>query len=121
MVVLTERASNKIREVLAQRRQQPESTGLRLFVQQGGCSGYAYGLKFDSNPGANDHTVEQHGIRVFVDKDSAPLLQGTKIDYVEELTGGGFTIENPNAVQACGCGQSFRTSQHRGQPQPCDD
>ena len=121
MITLTEEAGARIKQVLKERNKDPQRTGLRIFVQEGGCSGLAYGLKFESNPTENDRIVEQHGVKVIVDPVSAMYLQGSTIDYVENLMGGGFTIRNPNARQTCGCGQSFRTDQDAGKPQPCAD
>ncbi|HEY8449398.1 MAG TPA: iron-sulfur cluster insertion protein ErpA [Bacillota bacterium] len=119
MITLTAEAGAKIKQVLAERKKDP-NTGLRIFVQEGGCSGFSYGLKFESNPSDEDRVIEQHGVKVIVDPVSAMYLEGATIDYVENLMGGGFTIKNPNATQTCGCGQSFRTSQASGKPQPCD-
>lgn len=121
VITLTPEAGAKIRALLLERNKDPETTGLRVFVQEGGCSGYAYGLKFESNPGENDRVIEQHGVKVIIDPVSAMFVEGARIDYVENLMGGGFTIQNPNASQTCGCGQSFKTPKGQGRPQPCDD
>ncbi len=106
MVRLTETASRKLSELLAQ--QTPPVAGLRLSVQQGGCSGYSYGMSFaEEQPG--DWVGEFGGVKVFVDPASAPVLQGVEVDWVESLQATGFAIRNPNAVRSCGCGKSFET------------
>jgi iron-sulfur cluster assembly accessory protein len=91
-----------------------ETHALRVFVSGGGCSGLQYGMTFDPNPRAIDTVVVQHGMRVVIDPQSLQYMGGSTIDYVDSLMGGGFHIENPNAVSACGCGQSFRTKDQAG-------
>lgn len=83
--------------------------GLRVFVQGGGCSGLSYGMAFEDQSEDGDEVIERDGVRVFIDQISAMYLSGAVIDYTETLMGGGFKIENPNAVSSCGCGHSFRT------------
>ena len=83
--------------------------GLRVFVGGGGCSGLQYGMTFDGSPRDVDLVFEQRGLRVIIDPRSLPYLTGASIDYVDSLMGGGFHIENPNAVSTCGCGHSFHT------------
>lgn len=108
MVTLTEAASRKLSEILSQ---QPEPIlGLRLSVQQGGCSGYSYGMAFAEAEQSGDWIGEFGGVKVFVDPQSAPVLSGVEVDYVESLQATGFTIRNPNAVRSCGCGKSFETA-----------
>lgn len=121
MITLTKEASEKVKQVLAERDQDPETTALRVFVREGGCSGFSYGLRFERNPSADDAVIDQHGVKIVIDPTSAMYLRGSKIDYVENLMGGGFTILNPNAQQTCGCGQSFRTANSAGKPEPCSD
>jgi iron-sulfur cluster assembly protein len=84
--------------------------GLRVYIQGGGCSGFQYGMAFENETLDGDEVIDAHGVRVFVDPMSMSYLDGAQIDYVESLMGGGFRIENPNAVATCGCGHSFRTS-----------
>ena len=95
-------------EIGAMRLKQTESAGraLRVFIEQGGCSGMQYGMTFDE-PRDGDLVCESFGERVIVDAVSANYLRGTQIDFVDALTGGGFKIVNPNARQSCGCGKSF--------------
>ncbi|WP_248897233.1 HesB/IscA family protein [Haloplanus halobius] len=83
--------------------------GLRLFVQQGGCAGLSYGMRFDDEPEDDDMIVEHHGLRVFVDPASADYIGGSVLDYESGLQAEGFHVENPNVVSECGCGESFRT------------
>jgi iron-sulfur cluster assembly protein len=83
--------------------------GLRVFVAGGGCSGMQYGMAFENNPQPFDAIFEVEGIRVIVDPTSMQYIRGATVDFVESLMGGGFRIENPNAVSSCGCGSSFRT------------
>jgi iron-sulfur cluster assembly protein len=107
MVTLTEIASRKLSELLAQ--QDPPAAGLRLSVHPGGCSGYSYGMQFAEGEQPGDWVGEFHGVKVFVDPASAPVLQGIEVDWVETLQQTGFAIRNPNAVRSCGCGKSFET------------
>lgn len=83
--------------------------GLRLFVQQGGCAGLSYGMRFDDEPEEDDTIYEYHGLRVFVDPASMNYIEGSQLDYEGGLQGAGFHVENPNVVSECGCGESFRT------------
>ncbi|WP_336343952.1 HesB/IscA family protein [Halalkalicoccus ordinarius] len=83
--------------------------GLRLFVQQGGCAGLSYGMRFDDEPEEDDTVYEHHGLRVFVDPASMNYIEGSQLDYESGLQGAGFHVENPNVVSECGCGESFRT------------
>jgi iron-sulfur cluster assembly protein len=98
----------KLREILTARNLADH--GLRVFVSGGGCSGMQYGMAIEKEPSEFDTIVEQDGIKVFVDPTSMMYLSGATIDYVDNLMGGGFRIDNPNAVSSCGCGHSFRTS-----------
>ena len=106
-ITLTEPAANAVRDLLAKR--DLEGYALRLYVAGGGCSGYQYGMALEGNLRDTDIVTEQHGVKVVVDDISIQYLQGAKIDFVDEIMGSGFKIENPNAVASCGCGSSFRT------------
>jgi iron-sulfur cluster assembly protein len=117
VVILTEAASLHIKEMM--KHNEEEGAFLRVSVQGGGCSGLSYGMGFAHEVNETDIQLEQHGIRVLVDKESAPILNGTKIDYKESMMGGGFTIDNPNAIASCGCGSSFRTATAAGTPEEC--
>jgi iron-sulfur cluster assembly protein len=83
--------------------------GLRLFVQQGGCAGLSYGMRFDTEPEDDDTVFEHHDLRVFVDPASMRYIGGSVLDFEGGLQGAGFHVENPNVVSECGCGESFRT------------
>ena len=101
-----------IRNLLQQRNIPNHS--LRVFVSGGGCSGMQYGMAFEESPKEFDKVVAIDGVSLIVDSTSLMYLQGATIDYVDSLMGGGFRIENPNAVSSCGCGSSFRTSTSGG-------
>ncbi len=103
LVSVSERAAEEIKKLIAN---EPDKTGLRLEIRGGGCSGMSYGLSFD-NAQEKDHTVEIHGIKVFIDPKSAVYLKGTLLDFEGGLGGKGFTIKNPQAKGSCGCGKSF--------------
>ena len=104
MLTLTPTAVEKVKSILAERH---EEGGLRIAVVGGGCSGFQYQMTLDRQPGADDHVVEQDGLKVFIDNRSLLYLNGTKVDYVDGLTGSGFKFENPNSKGSCGCGESF--------------
>ena len=102
-----------IRTLLEQR--QIPNHALRVFVSGGGCSGMQYGMAFEESPRDFDKVVAVDGVRLIIDPTSMMYLQGATIDYVDSLMGGGFRIENPNAVSSCGCGNSFRTANDSGE------
>ncbi|MFQ5594514.1 MAG: iron-sulfur cluster insertion protein ErpA [Anaerolineae bacterium] len=107
---LTPAAAGKIRHLLEDKN--IPNHGLRVFVSGGGCSGMQYGMAFEAQVQDGDMLVENHGVKLFVDPVSIFYLEGASIDFIEDdLMGGGFKIENPNAVASCGCGHSFRTGQ----------
>ncbi|MDO8487997.1 MAG: iron-sulfur cluster assembly accessory protein [bacterium] len=106
-ITLRPGAVDKITSLLTER-QLPEH-GLRVFVAGGGCSGLQYRMAFEAQPGPMDNVFEAGGVRVFVDPTSLMHLAGSTVDYVDNLMGGGFKIDNPKAVASCGCGHSFRT------------
>ncbi len=117
IVNLTEAAALQIKDMM----QESEEVGakLRVAIKGGGCSGLSYGMGFEHDVQEEDEVFEQHGISVVVAKNDAAILQGTKIDYKQSMMGGGFTIENPNAIANCGCGSSFRTAANTGKPENC--
>jgi iron-sulfur cluster assembly accessory protein len=104
-ITVTEAAATKIKELLAE--EGKNDSGLRVFVQGGGCSGFQYGLMIEESGGVGDQSFESNGIRLFIDTVSVSYLRGAEVDFVDTITGGGFTIKNPNATSTCGCGQSF--------------
>jgi iron-sulfur cluster assembly accessory protein len=88
-------------------KQGKDGAALRLFVQGGGCSGLAYGMSFDRQETGDDVAFEGDGLKVVVDRASAPLLEGVQVDYLLGLEASGFKITNPNAKATCSCGKSF--------------
>lgn len=106
MINLTESAAVKIKSMLNEQ-EIPSDGGLRVFVKDGCCSGYSYGMMLASETMPEDNIAETQGIRVLVDPNSLPLLQGADIDYLEDNQHVGFRISNPNAKSHCGCGNSF--------------
>jgi iron-sulfur cluster assembly accessory protein len=104
VVTLTSTAAEEVRALL----NKPENAGktLRVYVEQGGCSGMQYSMIFDE-PRADDVTGQVQGVSVLVDPFSAQYIRGAVVDFSDSLTGGGFKISNPNARQSCGCGKSF--------------
>jgi len=118
MITVTESAVEKLSSAMEQKGLD-SSHGLRVFVQGGGCGGMQYGMAFEDNPKEDDEIYEQHGLKVIVDPTSLFYIEGANIDYVDSLMGGGFHIDNPQAVGSCGCGSSFRTAQtHTGEAVP---
>ena len=116
MLTLTEAASRKLAEIMS--KQAGPVAGLRVFVEKGGCSGYSYGMSFAEAVNAGDWVGEFGGVKVMVDEQSAPILNGVRIDFVETLQGSGFAIENPNARRTCGCGNSFETEDAAAEKSP---
>ena len=117
MITLTESAAEKLGATMAGK-DLPETHALRVFVKGGGCGGMQYGMTFDE-PRDGDQVYEQFGMRVIVDETSLHYVNGANIDYVDNLMGGGFQIDNPQAVTSCGCGSSFRTAEtHTGEAVP---
>jgi iron-sulfur cluster assembly accessory protein len=112
MINVSPNAATKISELLAE--EQKQNSGLRVFVQGGGCSGFQYGLMIEENGGEADQVFESNGVKLFVDPISIRYLKGAEVDFVETVTGGGFTIKNPNATSTCGCGSSFTTEEGAG-------
>lgn len=106
-ITLSEKAAGEIKRVMADQGMS-ENMCLRVGVAGGGCSGFQYALGFDEKcDETKDLVIEQHGIKVLVDKKSDLFLDGTTVDFYEGLEKRGFTFENPNAVKSCGCGSSF--------------
>jgi iron-sulfur cluster assembly protein len=106
-LTVTEPAAEEIKKFLAGEEDLPETSGLRVRVVPGGCSGFQYSLNIEEESKSGDFIVEKHGIKLFVDMFSAQYLNGITIDYTSNMMGSGFTFENPNATGGCGCGTSF--------------
>ena len=117
VVEITEAAAFQIKDMMVENEE--ESAYLRVGVKGGGCSGLSYGMGFEHEISDDDDVLTQHGLTVLIKKEDAPILNGTKIDYKKSMMGGGFTIDNPNAIANCGCGSSFRTATKTGTPEEC--
>ena len=117
VVSLTDAAVSKLTELT--REETNPDVGLRVYVYSGGCSGFRYWMMLEDAPTPEDRILDVSGIKVYVDGQSISLLQGSQIDYVDTLMGAGFTVNNPTAVAACGCGSSFRTADDGGAPKGC--
>ena len=105
MLTLTDNAQKAISRFI--RHSETEVEGLRISVSGGGCSGLQYGMALEPAPRADDQVLVIAGIKVFIDPESAPMLQGITVDFLDSMQGSGFKFENPNATQSCGCGNSF--------------
>jgi len=106
-LTVTENAAEEIKKFLAGEEDLPETSGLRVRVVPGGCSGFQYSLNIEEESKSGDFIIEKHGIKLFVDMFSAQYLNGITIDHTSNMMGSGFTFENPNATGGCGCGTSF--------------
>ncbi|MGB5846621.1 MAG: iron-sulfur cluster insertion protein ErpA [Anaerolineales bacterium] len=106
---LTAAAADAVQDLLAKR--DLSDLALRVFVSGGGCSGFQYGMTLEDNIRETDIVTEQHGVKLVIDDISINYLDGATVDYVDEVMGSGFKIENPNAVSTCGCGSSFKTDE----------
>jgi iron-sulfur cluster assembly protein len=106
MIQVTDAAVEQIRRLLVQE-SRLETHGLRMKVVGGGCSGLQYQLSFDDQIRESDSAIDASGVRVIVDEKSALYLVGSTLDFVDTLQESGFKIQNPNAENTCGCGQSF--------------
>ena len=106
-ITFSEAGAAKASELI--RQQASDQAAIRVFVKSGGCSGYSYGMSIDDKRLDGDRVFVDRGVQVVVDQRSWDLLRGSEVDYVENMMGGGFSMTNPNATSACGCGSSFRT------------
>ena len=116
-ITVTDKAAAKAKSILADKG--VENGALRVFVVGGGCSGYQYGMAIARNREDDDIAIDVSGLTILVDAESAPLLDGAEVDYVEDLMKSGFTIFNPNATHSCACGSSFQTADGSGQAKAC--
>ena len=108
MITLTDRAATELKDLMSS--QNKGNAALRVWVAGGGCSGLSYGMALDENePEADDKVFENDGVKLIIDSLSLGYMEGSSVDYVEDVLGGGFKIENPNATSSCGCGSSFKT------------
>lgn len=117
VINLTDQAKIRIKEMM---KEETEDVRLRFGVRGGGCSGLSYAIGFDTEMNEELDIVEEiDNIPVVINSQDVPIIEGTTIDYKENMMGGGFTIDNPNAVFSCGCGSSFRTKEVVGTPGDC--
>ena len=105
MINVSTMAAEKINELLAE--ENKAGSGLRVFVQGGGCSGFQYGFTFDELINDDDTQMTKNGVTLLIDAMSLQYLAGAEIDYKDDLQGAQFVIKNPNATTTCGCGSSF--------------
>ncbi len=105
VITVTEKAARKA-AALAEKQGRP-GTCLRVRVVAGGCSGFSYELSFEDAPTADDHVIDAQGIRVLVDPRSAPIVEGSTLEFNDALLGGGLRMLNPRAKHECACGDSF--------------
>ena len=110
MITITDKGAEKVHDFLAGQTADVSDAGLRVGIKGGGCSGFQYQLAFDQQR-ETDAVFEDHGLKLFVDKQALPYVAGSEIDYVDSLQGAGFKVNNPNVVAACGCGSSFRVAE----------
>ncbi|WP_428937955.1 iron-sulfur cluster insertion protein ErpA [Fontivita pretiosa] len=107
-IKLTETAAREIKRIIQEQNLPAEQTRLRVGVKGGGCSGFTYMLDLTEEPKTdNDEEMDCHGVKILVDMMSALYLDGTEIDFRDEVMGRGFVFKNPNATSTCGCGSSF--------------
>jgi len=107
VITLTDKAINAVGRFISS--SETPTAGLRIEVTDGGCSGYQYGLKLESEQTPEDTVIDCGAVKVFVDPNSMPMLDGMAVDFVDSLEGSGFKFTNPNAVKSCACGTSFNT------------
>ena len=113
MISLSEKAASEIKTIMEQNGGTFE--GVRVFVAGGGCSGLSYGMQIADEPASSEDLVfDADGVKIIVDVQSHQFLEGASIDFDDSLQGGGFKINNPNAVKSCGCGSSFATGESEG-------
>ncbi|XWK91203.1 MAG: iron-sulfur cluster assembly accessory protein [Phormidium sp.] len=121
-VILTEKAALRLRTFLrASNAEDPSAPrkAVRLGVGDGGCSGYEYKMNITSESAPDDLVFEEDKVLFYIDKASAPLLEGIQIDFVDGLTESGFKFSNPNATDSCGCGKSFKVGDCSPAGVPC--
>jgi iron-sulfur cluster assembly protein len=108
MVTLTEKAVEKVRDFIAEQNDEETFQGIRISVIGGGCSGFQYAMRLESESNGDDSVFEANGFKVFVDQQSIQFLDGTEVDFVDTPQGSGFKFNNPNVRGTCGCGESFQ-------------
>jgi iron-sulfur cluster assembly protein len=118
MIHISDSALDRIKTMLAE--QEIPNLFLRLGVNPGGCSGFSYAMGFDDQESEDDVFMDVNDLKVVVKKDDLRYLNGLEVDFEESGMSGGFTIENPNAIASCGCGQSFKMKDEEGRPEVCE-
>ena len=103
-ISLTQAAADRVKSFIASR---GKGLGLRVGVRKTGCSGFAYVVNYADDAVKTDHVFEEHGVKVFVDPESLPLINGTTVDFVKQGLNEAFRFHNPNIKGECGCGESF--------------
>lgn len=117
VITITDSARNQIKEMM---KEEPENARLRFGIKGGGCSGLSYSLGFEYEVNEElDETFEINEIPVVIFKQDIPIIENSVLDFKQNMMGGGFSIDNPNAIASCGCGSSFRTKEHVGTPGDC--
>ncbi len=117
MITLTENAVKAVDRFISN--SDKPSGGLRIEVTDGGCSGMQYGLRLEEKETSDDTVIDCGKVKVFIDPQSLPMLEGISIDFLDGLEGSGFKFTNPNAVKSCACGSSFTTADNGGAPKTC--
>lgn len=117
VISITDNARNQIKEMM---KEESSESKLRFGVKGGGCSGLSYSLGFDEKVNEElDEVFEINEVPVVIFKQDIPIIENTEIDFKQNMMGGGFSINNPNAIVSCGCGSSFRTKDKVGTPGEC--
>lgn len=117
VLTITDHARLQIEEMMKD--EEEANVRLRFGVKGGGCSGLSYSLGFDHEVNETDLTEEINGVPVTIFKQDIPVINGTTIDFKQNMMGGGFSIDNPNAMVSCGCGSSFKAKEREGEPENC--
>ncbi|MGF1517375.1 MAG: HesB/IscA family protein [Nodosilinea sp.] len=118
-ITITELAELRLRTFVRTTPDYVPSRGVRIAVKDGGCNGYEYDIKIANAPHPGDEVLESGCLRVFIDPQSAPLLEGIVVDYIDSLLDSGFKFSNPNATDTCGCGKSFQAGDCGPPGVPC--
>ncbi|MEW9675988.1 iron-sulfur cluster assembly accessory protein [Lentibacillus sp. L22] len=117
VITLTDNAVDQVKEMM---KDEEENVRLRFGIKGGGCSGLSYSLGFDYEVNEELDMVDDiNGIPVVIFKQDIPIIEGTTIDFKQNMMGGGFSIDNPNAIVSCGCGSSFKAKNREGVPEKC--
>jgi len=116
MITLTEAAISRVKNLQTQK---STTAALRVGIKKGGCSGLSYVMDFAEQMQSDDNEYDCNGVKIVINNENLPQLQGMELDYTEDLMGGGFRFRNPNASKSCSCGTSFATPKEVGAPVSC--